>query len=98
MRVRKNSDMANYTLPAGEAKRQRSAGTVLRLMGIKKATVLTLMTICFNGSLRQTRSFDHYRKMRPLVRALLDAGIRVDTHWAHIDYTILDKRLPKGTE
>ena len=72
---------------------------VYSLLGIKSATILTLTTICFNGSLLQVpfRYFSSKDEMIPLVRSLLDHGVHVDTYWANIDYAaLLDPRLPAG--
>lgn len=75
--------------------KQRAYAEMLRLLGIKNATVLTYMTICFNGLLTQgpCREFTSMEQMKPLVKALLDAGIPVDVHWSDMDYSVLDKRL-----
>jgi len=73
---------------------------IFTLLGIKKATVLTPTTICFNDDLTAVPFVGKWYKdvdaIRPLVVALLDAGIPVDTYWKKIDYTVIDPRLPKG--
>lgn len=68
------------------------------LLGIEKATVLTPTTLCFNDDLTFTppTRFKTAEEIRPLVKALLDAGVPVDTYWKDIDYTVIDPRLPRG--
>lgn len=77
----------------------RVSKEVFGLLGIKSASVLTLMTICFNGHLSFTPGcrYTSYKEMQPLVKALLDAGVPVDCYWRDLDYSILDPRLGKGT-
>jgi len=42
------------------------------------------------------REFSSIDEMRPLIVALLDAGIEVSGYWKNLDYSVIDARIKPG--